>query len=263
MQNCSFTGSSVAGNNYTGGVVGSFATGTVQGCYATGAVIGAAYIGGVAGRNSGGTMQSCYATADVSSSLTGTSVSYSGGLVGEINGAAANVQNCYATGDITGAVRTGGLTGNLGNGSIQNCYALGVVEGTNYAGGVIGYRLGGTLQNTVALNPDITMTTSTVNIGRVSGFGTTGLSGNYARSGMTFTIAGVTSTAPSGTAANKDGADVASGTGGYNGQDFGKRPWAGISLRAQASGSGVQQSSFLFCGGWQGSKKKAVNELCE
>jgi hypothetical protein len=122
VQNCYFTGTSVSGARYVGGVVGN-KYGTIQNCFASGTANGASEVGGVVGNGTGGggtpfIMQSCYSTSIVSGSGN-----YIGGVVGMRN-STSQVQDCVAlnpsvvsTGSITGIGRvvgtiTTGLSGN-------------------------------------------------------------------------------------------------------------------------------------------------------
>ena len=119
--------------------------------------------------------------------LVGGSVSvdnYVGGVVGLNSG---TVQNCYTTGNVSSrqSHSTGGVAG-LNYGTVQNCYTTGNVSSgsgsTQYIGGVVG-RNYGTVQNCVALNPRVTYSYHTTDLGRVIGLPGT-CANNYARSDL-------------------------------------------------------------------------------
>ncbi len=102
-----------------------------------------------------------YTAADVDVNVTGGMALYAGGIAGYLTSnypyeAASYVHNSYATGDVSGAMRSGGIAGGLGQySSVSNCYATGGVSATNtrvndetaedasyyhaYAGGLVGY----------------------------------------------------------------------------------------------------------------------------
>jgi len=157
-----------------GGIAGSN-YGTIRNCYVTGTITGADSVGGIAGDNSGGIIENCYTTADITAT---------NGAAGGITGRSAGiVRNCYATGSINGGSGTaGGLAGNCDS--------------------------GGTVSNSVALNPSITGSGSN---GRIAGTDPTIISkgtftNNKARADMKINNSQLPS--GSGTASNKDGADV-------------------------------------------------------
>jgi len=197
VSNC-FVSGTVSGAYSVGGVVGSNNSNTVSYCYAAGSVSASGgTVGGVAGYNQA-TVSNCYSTASVTGSGTGSNINDGrvGGVVGD-NQSGATVSNCYATGNVSGSYRqVGGVVGfNLG--SVSNCYATGTVVltsgsglGTDPVGGVVGDNLNSSIaiQNCAALNPSVTATVSTSNIGRVAGRNNDGtLTNNFGRNGMTVT----------------------------------------------------------------------------
>ncbi|MCL1818189.1 MAG: hypothetical protein FWG35_04605, partial [Spirochaetaceae bacterium] len=130
--------------------------------------------------------------------------------------------------------------------TVQYCYSTASVTGKSRVGGVVGYFASSSsclLGNCVALNPSVTTTSVSDNIGRVGGeisylarrdgF----VHDNYARSsGMTLRDSGGTYT-PTGTTSvhtEKDGANVDVGTGAaqYNNQGF----WNGLAYDFSAGG---------------------------
>jgi hypothetical protein len=159
-------------------------------------------VGGVVGSNYGGTVQNCYTAGNVSGN------NYIGGVVGATRDGGM-VQNCYAIGNVSGNDNIGGVVGD-NYGTVQNCYATGNVSGNNYIGGIVGTNnTNYTVRNCVALNPNITITTTSQNIyfGRVIGVTEGGTrTNNYARNDMQ--KSGEYCDWPNrGTAAN-DGADI-------------------------------------------------------
>ena len=161
---------------YVGALAGLSLGATVTGCSVTGNseinVVGDdnifCYVGGLIGSQQSAYSQefnaryyslinSCYTDIDVS--VNGGYAFAAGGLVGYVASTEkdtnANIVNCYALGDVAGALRTGGLVGNLGdNAAIINGYASGTVVATSplgesdnisedlcyaYAGGITGF----------------------------------------------------------------------------------------------------------------------------
>ncbi len=103
-----------------------------------------------------------YATVDVDVNVLGGVALYAGGIVGFMTtntpyGATASVHNSYSLGDVSGALRSGGIVGGLGQYSVvSNCYAASTVTARSYqrfdsplitsdqychayAGGLVGY----------------------------------------------------------------------------------------------------------------------------
>jgi len=169
----------VSGNYAVGGLVGRLeATTTLLNTNAQGLVNGASNVGGLVGSTSGSShitnsyatgnvvvtygdaggllgadlsgiqIDRCYATGNVESLSTSTS-SDTGGLVGNFVGASGVIKNSYATGALTNNYgTTGGLVGWLSKGSVSNSYSVGRVSGTNSwaIGGLIGvHRDGGSV----------------------------------------------------------------------------------------------------------------------
>jgi hypothetical protein len=156
------------------------------------------YVGGIAGRGAPGTtIRNCYVTGSI------TAGSVVGGVVGYIVG--GTVENCYSTADIfadTINSYVGGITAQ--SGTVRNCYASGRI--TNYSagsGGIAGPQGGGSaLIDNIALSPELTGSSSK----RIS-WSTPTFTNNYARADMK--VGGGT---VSGSATDKNGADVALGT---------------------------------------------------
>jgi len=217
------TSTSTFAGNYIGGLVG-INDGNISNCSVTVDVTGtSAMVGGIAGGNtSTGIIEKCYYKGNVQD--TGSSYSV-GGIAGSNDG--GTIRNCYSDGTITatGINNIGGITGALRNSAkVENCYSLAIISGTgNYAGGIVGDCSGGTTQNCVALNQSITGVNTSC--GRVAGYYSSPgpLANNYGRTGMQVTTGtSPTTTTPSGSLTDKDGANVASGTATtqYNNKDW-------------------------------------------
>jgi len=185
-------------------------------------ITGASIVGGVVGSNNG-TVENCYITGNV----YGSHQSF-GGVVGENTG--GTVRNCSFDGKVTGNHNVGGVVA-YNDGTVESCYAIGYVAGNDYVGGVVGSNSSGsTVQSCVALNDSITAAIDSEDyIGRVVG-NLAGyiLQNNYASNSMAVEYNTNTTYVPDDTANadnNKDGKDVASGTGTgqYNNQSW----WSG------------------------------------
>ncbi len=127
-----------------------------------GGVKGQNYVGGLVGSYPGGGngITNCYVTGI--GKITGNSVV--GGLIGSTGG---QVSNCYSTVAVNGYT-SGGLAG-MNYSAISNCYTSGTVDGS-FVGGLVGENAASaTINNCVALSPSITGIT----VGRVVGAGGT------------------------------------------------------------------------------------------
>ncbi|MHC4546858.1 MAG: GLUG motif-containing protein, partial [Planctomycetota bacterium] len=136
ITNCYVEDSSVSGNIFVGGLVGSN-SGTITNCCSKGIVSGDKEIGGLVGSN-GGTITNCYETGSVKGNFD------VGGLVG-MSGE-GTITNCYATGSVKGNFGVGGLVGWDYESTISNSYSTGSVTGTGIVGGLVGSN-GGTITN--------------------------------------------------------------------------------------------------------------------
>ncbi len=111
-----------------------------------------------------------YSSVDVDVNVLGGVALYAGGITGYMTtnypyGAAAQVHNSYALGSVSGALRSGGIAGGLGQYSVvSNCYATGEITARSYqsfdsplitsdeyshsyAGGIVGYAENDTIAN--------------------------------------------------------------------------------------------------------------------
>ncbi len=61
-----------------------------------------------------------------------------GALIGNLSHANGEVHNCHATGTVTGEGFTGGLIGQVYNGTVTESSSMATVQGTNQVGGLIG-----------------------------------------------------------------------------------------------------------------------------
>lgn len=134
LVNVRLQGTSIAGNNLAGGLVGYNDGGTITNSYITGSVVGRNQVGALVGYNSGD-ISSSYATATVDGSAE------VGGLVGFNDN--AEIINSYATGAVDGDSDVGGLVGyNDHHGEITSSYATGSTVGSSSTGGLVGNNTG-------------------------------------------------------------------------------------------------------------------------
>lgn len=146
--NCYVTGTAtIAGSQYTGGLIGTAQNATINKCYA--AITAPAGSYAVASNDAGGLIGNAY-NSDISDSYAACSVIGAGnvgGLMASFNSGTA--RSCYATGNVTEVPMNssssliapnnmGGLIGTLSStptisSKIQNCYAAGAVTGANGA----------------------------------------------------------------------------------------------------------------------------------
>ncbi|RDU47417.1 hypothetical protein DWU89_19745 [Parabacteroides acidifaciens] len=160
---------------------------------------GVVYAGGIVGKitGSGGaaTIRNCYVTGSGGVTITEYSRGGSacaGGIAGYVNKAGSvgtqsvTLTHCYATVDVTGLIYTGGIVGELEDGTLSFTYATGKVTGSpGCTGGICGYSFGGSLTNNLALNKEISGSDSYS--GRVLGqnsSSSTTLGSNYANPDM-------------------------------------------------------------------------------
>ncbi|UXD86378.1 hypothetical protein [Thalassolituus hydrocarboniclasticus] len=113
-----YSGASVTGNTYSGGLIGSIVDNNITECFATGGVSGAEVAGGLIGIAQNVSIRNTYASGDVSAT-TG----FAAGLVGASR-TTMNIYSSYAMGKVTapeGAV-TGGLVASSNGTSAYNSY---------------------------------------------------------------------------------------------------------------------------------------------
>lgn len=143
IDNCSTTGPVKSTSTDwvdVGGLVGYNNEGTISNCTSSSDITLKGKCGGcLVGTSWSGMITNCYATG----SVTGTSSSYIGGLVGTIVTSTyypymGIIEFCYATGDVSGNNRVGGLVGESGSSIVRNCYATGAVSANNRVGGLMG-----------------------------------------------------------------------------------------------------------------------------
>jgi hypothetical protein len=130
IQNLGVENCFVTGYYNVGGVVGR-ANGAVTGCYTTGTIAGNNFTGGVVGFSSAAdAVTRCFSTCSVNGNER------VGGVVGySIN----SVMGCYATGSATGSANVGGVVGEASS-AVTNCVALGktVTGNSTSTGRVVG-----------------------------------------------------------------------------------------------------------------------------
>lgn len=126
----------VAGNDATGGLVGTAASGAVlKNAQANVVVSGRNAVGGLVGAADGASIEQSYAKG----SATGTG--QVGGLVGRA--LSSVLSQVFATGNVSASgAEAGGLAGRTEGGSISNAYAMGAVGATGAAGGLVGTSVG-------------------------------------------------------------------------------------------------------------------------
>lgn len=150
VDNCKNTNIAITGTtNFVGGIVGE-TTGTVKNCINSVAITGASKVGGIVGGSESGsiTIYNCKNTGNISSSSVGT-----GGIIGSDTGTGVTVSYCTNSGTIAitgnqdgagGILGTTGITGEVattnydGNIVINNCKNTGTVSCRYSAGGIIG-----------------------------------------------------------------------------------------------------------------------------
>jgi len=159
VQNVTLASVSIAGKDYTGGIIGAADTDgsehaklTLTGLHSSGAVSGEDYVGGVIGYLGGDwdyVTGSLCSDSDSSCSTT-ASVTKAGGFAGVIQYVAT--ERCYATGAASARNFAGGFAGDITadpDTRIRQCGASGAATVTNnYAGGFCG-QLAGTGEATV------------------------------------------------------------------------------------------------------------------
>lgn len=157
---------------------------------------GVVYAGGIVGKITGSgaaaTIRNCYVTGSGGVTITEYSrggSAYAGGIAGlanKLSGGSVTLTHCYATVAVAGLIYTGGIVGELEDGTLSFTYATGTVTGENgSAGGICGYSYEGSLTNNLALNKKVSGYSSSS--GRVLGWNSsssTTLGSNYANPDM-------------------------------------------------------------------------------
>ncbi|WP_135549248.1 S-layer homology domain-containing protein [Paenibacillus cymbidii] len=152
----------ITGNNDVGGLVGHVFPGTVGNSFSTADVTGFYRVGGLVG-----TVSDVSTVSDSGSAgnVTGIASSfYIGGLVGQIDGAAAKIRNSRATGAVQGANEVGGLVGSNRGAAITTSYSSGNVTSDWTVGGLVGSI------NTGTIADSYTRSSVTVNTARSGAF---------------------------------------------------------------------------------------------
>ncbi|WP_347488557.1 InlB B-repeat-containing protein [Desulfoscipio sp. XC116] len=163
VSSCTVLNSQVeTSKNSAGGICGCMNDGwEVSRCSFTGgSVSGKGYVGGIAGQSgsSEDAVYECYVDADITASE-----SYAGGIAGNFKLPASVVLNCYAKGSVTASsVSAAGIAN---GGTIKNCYSTAIVHAAEFSGGIV---TNGNVATSVALNSSVTETkVSSGEIGRV------------------------------------------------------------------------------------------------
>lgn len=149
VSNCYVTGVvSSSSTGIVGGLMGEAFDATITNCHANCSISEGAKAGGLLGMLSGGSISNSYA----SGSITASTASYIGGLIGGIQNSAGIINSCYSSSAITingeyagGKSFTGGFIGYIYQNAlsavtISDCYATGSISGTNFSAGS---RIGG------------------------------------------------------------------------------------------------------------------------
>lgn len=181
------SGSSIIGQNFVGGLVGSNSGGLISNSYNSGVVSGNDIVGGLVGFN-GGAFDDGIISNSYSSGMVSGNASYIGGLVG-LNGNSNSwgnslISKSYSSCTVSGYSNVGGLVGrNLestlhffeGYSIISDSYSSGAVSGNHDVGGVVGFNIEGSIfgvySSSVVSGLSIT--------GGLAGRSSTSLSGSY------------------------------------------------------------------------------------
>ena len=152
----------VSGKDKVGGIAGENYSGLIIGCCSQGTVEGSAKVGGIAGENWNGRIKKCGNEGDVISYETGVGTYGTGGIAGRSVAAQALIEDCFNKGNISSENEcAGGIAGyaNAHNSAIESCYNTGVVSGSaqassGYTGGIVG-KMGSNvkLKNTYNTGP--------------------------------------------------------------------------------------------------------------
>lgn len=141
------TTSTVIGQQYVGGLVGSLedsamsygraASITVSGSRSGSTA--AARIGGAIGHVEDTTVSKSFVTGSVAGNNLGTTSDSVGGFVGEM-GSGTTINDSYSTASVTAHIKAGGFVGGAVSSSTNRSWASGAVEGTTDVGGFVGYE---------------------------------------------------------------------------------------------------------------------------
>ena len=128
-------GSSIAGKNRVGGIVGQCG-GAINGCnIVEGVTISAnkVFVGGIVGQCVGGSVSNCQNRAAISSNTYAC-----GGIVGIVDG--GEVLLCSNYGSVEASEDCGGIVGRLGDCSmVTECINEGSISGNEKVGGIVGF----------------------------------------------------------------------------------------------------------------------------
>ena len=122
-----------------------------------------------------GNVTNCYSTGIIRASVTNSSESFTGGVVGWNR---RSVTNCYSTASVSSSSSdsfstAGGVVGASDYGCVLSCcYSTGSVSSSapySQAGGVLGGEFFGTTSNCTALNTSISCTGAEIYFGRIAG----------------------------------------------------------------------------------------------
>ena len=168
INNCIFSGSTLSGNNYIGGICGTSSNTTnpyyidISNCYVTSNIVGNEFVGGLCGKMSGIVKKSEFRGDVTANSNVGGICGYYGGDISEeccsvayikgqgnrIGGlfgeTSTIIRSCFFCGNVIGNESVGGLTGYFhskgsGENGIEKSYSNSKVSGTKYVGGLCGF----------------------------------------------------------------------------------------------------------------------------
>lgn len=132
---CSNSGAITATTSYAGGISGNIAAGSFTSCSNSGVIAASTYAGGILATATAAANVVTFSKCSNQSTVTTTGTT-SGGIVG--NMANGTLDSCYNISTITGTTNVGGLVGTTSAGAITGSYNTGDVKGTSNIGGLVG-----------------------------------------------------------------------------------------------------------------------------
>ena len=134
IKNCYATGSVTSKDTYTGGLVAWFAYSDMVNCISNVTVSGTSYTGGLVGHLQGSNITQSYNLGDISPSSAAWNEKM-GGIAGAANSNSA-IDNCYSAGSISGGTEIGGIVSIIvDNSQVSNSYWDTQASGTSVSAG--------------------------------------------------------------------------------------------------------------------------------
>lgn len=174
IENCSLAGGQVTGRNSVGFIAHIVGNTLVKNCTVSNITVNTADSGADA-NNQGGVVGFAGGASKIESCSTSGTIQFTGtasgaargGIVGKLDGT-GHVKDCVNNAVVTNALvgSTGGIAGQLTNGTIRSCANIANVSGTSMVGGIVGFA-GSTTNDGSATN--ITFITSCRNAANVTG----------------------------------------------------------------------------------------------